>query len=44
MDGYGTFIIIIGLLALARLFTSKEDIRRMEEQEIREYLSEREEN
>ena len=36
MDGYGTFIIIVGILALARIFTTKEDIRRMEELEARE--------
>lgn len=38
MDGTGTFLIILALLALARIFTTKEDIRKMEEQEIREIL------
>ena len=36
----GTAIIIVGLVILARVFTSKEDIRRMEELEISEILRE----
>lgn len=40
MDGTGTFIIILALLALARVFTSKEDLRRMSEEELKEILRE----
>jgi hypothetical protein len=40
MDGTGTFIIILALLALARVFTTKEDIQKMVELEVSEILRE----
>ena len=40
MDGTGTFIIILALLALARIFTTKKDLEKMVEEELREILRE----